>query len=333
MSFGILQAAFLRLAEEGRSVPGNFATTLVQFSNELVRVPAGAARDRHLPAPADRDRRRLPAAAGRPRRRVRVACPPWPWPTPGRCWTGSPRRCSSPTSTGRWSAGTGRCWPTWTAGPPWSRPRRWSPPTGPGWRWCWSRAARPSSSGRRAAWSGPATPSPSWARCWSGAGRSSCSLGRGPPRPGRLPGRGPGALGRPGRGAGGLRRPDRAPHPLAPRPPGHLPAPRPGRPRPPPTPCWPAAGWAGRGCSTTAACAAPTRTSDRARPTPTTCSRLGSARPAPPPPTWPAAASTRPAPPPSATARPTSSSRAWSGPCSWSPTAPGRPPTATPPPR
>ncbi|HET9557124.1 MAG TPA: glucosyl-3-phosphoglycerate synthase [Actinomycetota bacterium] len=36
MSFGILQAAFLRLAEEGRSVPGNFATTLVQFSNELV---------------------------------------------------------------------------------------------------------------------------------------------------------------------------------------------------------------------------------------------------------------------------------------------------------
>ena len=36
MSFGILQAAFLRLAEEGRSVPGNFATTLVQFSNQLV---------------------------------------------------------------------------------------------------------------------------------------------------------------------------------------------------------------------------------------------------------------------------------------------------------
>ncbi|MDF2744790.1 MAG: hypothetical protein K0S88_6168, partial [Actinomycetia bacterium] len=35
MSFGILQAAFLRLAEEGRSAPGNFATTLVQFSNEL----------------------------------------------------------------------------------------------------------------------------------------------------------------------------------------------------------------------------------------------------------------------------------------------------------
>ncbi|HEV2872506.1 MAG TPA: hypothetical protein VG409_13950, partial [Actinomycetota bacterium] len=30
-----LQAAFLRLAEEGRSAPGNFATTLVQFSNEL----------------------------------------------------------------------------------------------------------------------------------------------------------------------------------------------------------------------------------------------------------------------------------------------------------
>jgi glucosyl-3-phosphoglycerate synthase len=35
MSFGILQAAFLRLAEEGRSAPGNFATTLVQFSNQL----------------------------------------------------------------------------------------------------------------------------------------------------------------------------------------------------------------------------------------------------------------------------------------------------------
>jgi glucosyl-3-phosphoglycerate synthase len=35
MSFGILQAAFLRLAEEGRSAPGNFTTTLVQFSNEL----------------------------------------------------------------------------------------------------------------------------------------------------------------------------------------------------------------------------------------------------------------------------------------------------------
>jgi glucosyl-3-phosphoglycerate synthase len=35
MSFGILQAAFLRLAEEGRSAPGNFATTLVQYSSEL----------------------------------------------------------------------------------------------------------------------------------------------------------------------------------------------------------------------------------------------------------------------------------------------------------
>ena len=35
MSFGILQAVFLKLAEEGRSAPGNFATTLVQFSNEL----------------------------------------------------------------------------------------------------------------------------------------------------------------------------------------------------------------------------------------------------------------------------------------------------------
>jgi glucosyl-3-phosphoglycerate synthase len=34
MSFGILQAVFLRLAEEGRSAPGNFATTLVQFSNQ-----------------------------------------------------------------------------------------------------------------------------------------------------------------------------------------------------------------------------------------------------------------------------------------------------------
>jgi glucosyl-3-phosphoglycerate synthase len=35
MSFGILQAVLLKLAEEGRSAPGNFATTLVQFSNEL----------------------------------------------------------------------------------------------------------------------------------------------------------------------------------------------------------------------------------------------------------------------------------------------------------
>jgi glycosyltransferase involved in cell wall biosynthesis len=35
MSFGILQAVFLRLAEEGRSVPGNYGTTLVQFSNQL----------------------------------------------------------------------------------------------------------------------------------------------------------------------------------------------------------------------------------------------------------------------------------------------------------
>jgi glucosyl-3-phosphoglycerate synthase len=34
MSFGILQAVFLRLAEEGRSAPGNFATTLVQFSGQ-----------------------------------------------------------------------------------------------------------------------------------------------------------------------------------------------------------------------------------------------------------------------------------------------------------
>jgi glucosyl-3-phosphoglycerate synthase len=36
MSFGILQAAFLRLAEEGRSAPGNFATTLVQFADQQV---------------------------------------------------------------------------------------------------------------------------------------------------------------------------------------------------------------------------------------------------------------------------------------------------------
>jgi glucosyl-3-phosphoglycerate synthase len=34
MSFGILQAVFLRLAEEGRSAPGNYATTLVQFSDQ-----------------------------------------------------------------------------------------------------------------------------------------------------------------------------------------------------------------------------------------------------------------------------------------------------------
>jgi glucosyl-3-phosphoglycerate synthase len=34
MSFGILQAVFLRLAEEGRSAPGNFTTTLVQFADQ-----------------------------------------------------------------------------------------------------------------------------------------------------------------------------------------------------------------------------------------------------------------------------------------------------------
>jgi glucosyl-3-phosphoglycerate synthase len=35
MSFGILQAVFLRLAEEGRCAPGTYATTLVQFSDQL----------------------------------------------------------------------------------------------------------------------------------------------------------------------------------------------------------------------------------------------------------------------------------------------------------
>ena len=35
MSFGILQAVFLRLAEEGRAAPGTYGTTLVQFSNQL----------------------------------------------------------------------------------------------------------------------------------------------------------------------------------------------------------------------------------------------------------------------------------------------------------
>jgi glucosyl-3-phosphoglycerate synthase len=35
MSFGILQAAMLRLAEEGRAVPGDWSTVLVQFSNRL----------------------------------------------------------------------------------------------------------------------------------------------------------------------------------------------------------------------------------------------------------------------------------------------------------
>jgi glucosyl-3-phosphoglycerate synthase len=35
MSFGILQAVFLRLAEEGRAAPGTYGTTLVQFSNRL----------------------------------------------------------------------------------------------------------------------------------------------------------------------------------------------------------------------------------------------------------------------------------------------------------
>jgi glucosyl-3-phosphoglycerate synthase len=35
MSFGILQAVFLRLVEEGRAAPGTYGTTLVQFSNQL----------------------------------------------------------------------------------------------------------------------------------------------------------------------------------------------------------------------------------------------------------------------------------------------------------
>jgi glucosyl-3-phosphoglycerate synthase len=35
MSFGILQAVFLQLAEEGRSAPGNYSTTMLQFSNRL----------------------------------------------------------------------------------------------------------------------------------------------------------------------------------------------------------------------------------------------------------------------------------------------------------
>jgi glucosyl-3-phosphoglycerate synthase len=34
MSFGILQAVFLRLAEEGRAAPGTYGTTLVQFSDQ-----------------------------------------------------------------------------------------------------------------------------------------------------------------------------------------------------------------------------------------------------------------------------------------------------------
>ena len=35
MSFGILQAVFQRLVEEGRAAPGTYGTTLVQFSNQL----------------------------------------------------------------------------------------------------------------------------------------------------------------------------------------------------------------------------------------------------------------------------------------------------------
>jgi glucosyl-3-phosphoglycerate synthase len=35
MSFGILQAVFLRLVEEGRAAPGTYGATLVQFSNQL----------------------------------------------------------------------------------------------------------------------------------------------------------------------------------------------------------------------------------------------------------------------------------------------------------
>jgi glucosyl-3-phosphoglycerate synthase len=35
MSFGILQAVFQRLVEEGRAAPGTYGTTLVQFTNQL----------------------------------------------------------------------------------------------------------------------------------------------------------------------------------------------------------------------------------------------------------------------------------------------------------
>jgi glucosyl-3-phosphoglycerate synthase len=35
MSFGILQAVFQRLVEEGRAAPSTYGTTLVQFSNQL----------------------------------------------------------------------------------------------------------------------------------------------------------------------------------------------------------------------------------------------------------------------------------------------------------
>jgi glucosyl-3-phosphoglycerate synthase len=35
MSFGILQAVFQRLVEEGRAAPGTYGTTLVQYSNQL----------------------------------------------------------------------------------------------------------------------------------------------------------------------------------------------------------------------------------------------------------------------------------------------------------
>ena len=91
MSFGILQAAFLRLAEEGRSAPGNFATTLVQFSNELVeyrpepreivtsRRPPIVTVDDYRRRRADRRRGPLPGSARPGRGRPGPRSPGGPW--------------------------------------------------------------------------------------------------------------------------------------------------------------------------------------------------------------------------------------------------------------
>src|SRR4029453_6495501 len=84
MSFGILQAVFLPLAEGGPRGAGSLPPPPCPVPRRGPRAPAGAARDRPPQAPADRDRRRLPATAGRARRRLRVTCPGWPRPTPPR---------------------------------------------------------------------------------------------------------------------------------------------------------------------------------------------------------------------------------------------------------
>src|SRR4029453_782074 len=88
MSFGILQAVFLKLAEEGRSAPGNFATTLVQFSNELYE---------YRPEPREIVTSRRPPIVTVDDYRRRRARPPAP---PGPRSAGLPRPCLFPAVDG-----------------------------------------------------------------------------------------------------------------------------------------------------------------------------------------------------------------------------------------